>query len=128
MLHFSEKGRNSKFAPKAIEGFLIDYDSNIRAYRVFNKYIGCVKVSCDVVFDDTNDSQVEQVDLDQLADEEDMCITLKNMSIGDVCPQVPNQEQEQLSSIQAQPPTQGEDQNNQDDGNDQGGHEEIQDN
>jgi hypothetical protein len=31
------RGRNSKFAPKAVEGFLLGYDSNTRAYRVFNK-------------------------------------------------------------------------------------------
>jgi hypothetical protein len=31
--------RNSKFAPKAVEGFLLGYDSNTRACRVFNKSI-----------------------------------------------------------------------------------------
>jgi transposase InsO family protein len=29
-----KRGRNSKFAPKAVEGFLLGYDSNTRAYRV----------------------------------------------------------------------------------------------
>jgi hypothetical protein len=38
------------------------------------------------VFDETNGSQVEQVDLDELDDEEAQCVTLRNMSIGDVCP------------------------------------------
>ena len=38
------------------------------------------------MFDETNGSQVEQVDLDELDDEEASCITLRNMSIGDVCP------------------------------------------
>jgi transposase InsO family protein len=37
-----KKGRNSKFAPKAVEGFLLGYDSNTRAYRVFNKSSGLV--------------------------------------------------------------------------------------
>jgi hypothetical protein len=32
-----KKGRHSKFAPKAVEGFLLRYDSNTKAYRVFNK-------------------------------------------------------------------------------------------
>jgi hypothetical protein len=32
-----KKGRNSKFAHKAVEGFLLGYDSNTKAYRVFNK-------------------------------------------------------------------------------------------
>jgi hypothetical protein len=34
------------------------------------------------VFDETNGSQVEQVDLDELDDEEAPCIALRNMSIG----------------------------------------------
>jgi hypothetical protein len=66
------------------------------------------------VFDDTNGSQVEQVDLDELDDEEAPCVTLRNMSIEDVCPkesEEPPQAQDQLSSsIQASPPTQDEDQ------------------
>jgi transposase InsO family protein len=32
-----KRGRKSKFAPKAVEGVLLGYDSNTRAYRVFNK-------------------------------------------------------------------------------------------
>jgi hypothetical protein len=81
-----KRGRKSKFAPKAIEGFLLGYDSNTRAYRVFNKSTGLVEVSCDILFDETNGSQVEQVDLDELDDEEAPCVALRNMSIGDVCP------------------------------------------
>jgi hypothetical protein len=109
-----KRGRKSKFAPKAIEGFLLGYDSNTREYRVFNKSTGLVEVSCDTVFDETNGSQVEQVYLDELDDEEALCIALRNMSIGDVCPkesEEPPQAQDQLSSsMQASPPTQDEDQ------------------
>jgi hypothetical protein len=104
-----KRGRKSKFAPKAIEGFLHGYDSNTRAYRVFNKSTGLLEVSCDIVFDETNGSQVEQVDLDELDDEEAPCIALRNMSIGDVCPkesEEPPQVQDQpSSSMQASPPT-----------------------
>jgi hypothetical protein len=32
-----KKGRHSKFAPKAVEGFFLGYDSNTKVYRVFNK-------------------------------------------------------------------------------------------
>jgi hypothetical protein len=107
-----KRGRNSKFAPKLVEGFLLGYDSNTRAYRVFNKSTGLVEVSCDIVFDETDGSQVEQVDHDELDDEEAPCIALRNMSIGDVCPQEPrepSQAQDQpSSSIQASPPTQDE--------------------
>jgi hypothetical protein len=93
-----KRGRKSKFAHKAVEGFLLGYDSNTRAYRVFNKSTGLVEVSCDIVFDETNGSQVEQVDLDELDDEEAPCVMLRNMSIGDVCPkesEEPTQAQDQ---------------------------------
>jgi hypothetical protein len=43
-------------------------------------------LTSDIVFDETNGSQVEQVDLDELDDEEAPCVALRNMSIGDVCP------------------------------------------
>jgi hypothetical protein len=38
------------------------------------------------VFDETNGSQVEQVDPNELDDEEAPCVALRNMSIRDVCP------------------------------------------
>jgi hypothetical protein len=64
------------------------------------------------VFDETNGSQVEQVDLDELDDEEAPCVALRNMSIGNVYPkesEEPPQAQDQpSSSIQASPPTQEE--------------------
>jgi hypothetical protein len=66
------------------------------------------------VFDETNGSQVEQVDLDELDDEEAPCVVLRNTSIGDVCPkesEEPPQTQDQPSSSnQASPPTQDEEQ------------------
>jgi hypothetical protein len=96
-----KRGRKSKFAPKVVEGFLLGYDSNTRAYRVFNKSTGLVEVSCDIVIDETNGSQVEQVDLDELDDEEAPCVALRNMSIGDVClkeSEEPTHAQDQPSS------------------------------
>jgi hypothetical protein len=138
-----KRGRNSKYAPKAVEGFLLGYDSNIRAHRVFNKSIGLVEVSCDIVFDDTNGSQVEHVDLDELDDEKAPCVTLRNMSVGDVCPkesEEPPQAQDQpSSSIQASLPSQDEelaqeeenedqdDEPSQEEDIDQGGDEDDQD-
>jgi hypothetical protein len=66
------------------------------------------------VFYETNGSQVEQVDLDELDEEESSCTTLRNMSIGGVYPQVledPIQAQDgPLSSTQTTPPTQDEEQ------------------
>jgi hypothetical protein len=57
------------------------------------------------VVDETNGSQVDQVDLDEIDEEESTCTMLRNMSIREVCPQEPQQEQDQSSSIQAQPNT-----------------------
>jgi hypothetical protein len=66
------------------------------------------------VFDETNGSQVEQVDLDELDDEEATCVALRNMSIGDVCPkeseEPPHAQDQPSSCMQASPPTQDEDQ------------------
>jgi hypothetical protein len=66
------------------------------------------------VFDETNGSQVEQVDLDELDDEEASCVALRNMSIRDVCPkesEEPTQARDQpSSSMQVSPPTQDGDQ------------------
>jgi hypothetical protein len=89
-----KRGRKSKFTPKAVEGFLLGYDSNTRAYRVFNKSTGLV-----------------------------LYVALRNMSIGDVCPkesEEPPQAQDQpSSSMQASPPTQDEDQDQDDKNEDQ---------
>jgi hypothetical protein len=65
-----KKGRHSKFAPKVVEGFLLGYDSNTKAYRVFNKSFGLVEVTSDIVFDETNGSPRQQVDLDDIDENE----------------------------------------------------------
>jgi hypothetical protein len=72
-----KKGRHSKFALKAVEGFLLGYDSNTKAYKAFNKSSRLVEVTCDV-FDETNGSRKEQVDLDDIDENE------VPMAIGDV--------------------------------------------
>jgi hypothetical protein len=51
--------KSSKFAPKVYEGFLLGYDSNSCAYCVFNNDSGCVEITCDAVFHETNGSQEE---------------------------------------------------------------------
>jgi transposase InsO family protein len=118
-----KRGRKSKFAPKTVEGFLLGYDSNTRAYRVFNKSTGLAEISCDIVFDETNGSQVEQVDLDELDDEEAPCVALRNMSIEFLCPkesEESTQSQDQSSSSnQASPLTQDDDQAQVDENEDQ---------
>jgi hypothetical protein len=51
-----KRSKSSKFAPRVYECFMLGYDSNSRAYRVFNKDSSCVEITCDVVFDETNGS------------------------------------------------------------------------
>jgi hypothetical protein len=82
-----KRGRHSKFAPKAIEGFLLGYDSNTKAYRVFNKSLVLVEVTSDVVFDETNGSPREQVDLGDIDEDEVPTAALRTMAISDVRPQ-----------------------------------------
>jgi hypothetical protein len=115
-----KKSRYSKFAPKAIVGFLLGYDSNTREYRVFNKSSGFMEVSSDIVFDETNGSQKEQVELDELDDEEATTTALRNMEIRDVRSQEPQEQEQHSSSTMAQPPSQDDKQVTQDDDIDQG--------
>jgi hypothetical protein len=92
-----KRGRHSKFAPKVVEGFLLGYDSNTKAYRVFNKSSSLVEVTSDVVFDETNGSPREQVDLNDIDEDEVPTATMRTIAIGDVRPQE-QQEQDQPSS------------------------------
>jgi hypothetical protein len=101
-----KKGRHSKFAPKAVEGFLLGYDSNTKAYRVFNKSSGLVEVSSNVVFDETNGSPREQVDLDDVDEDEVPTVGMRTMAIGDVRPQELQEQDQPSSSTVVHPPTQ----------------------
>jgi hypothetical protein len=82
--------KSSKFAPQTYKGFLLGYDSNSCEYRAFNVTTGCVEITCNAVFDETNCSQKKQVNLDLVDDEEAPCDTLQRMTIGDVRPQDPS--------------------------------------
>jgi hypothetical protein len=121
-----KKGRHSKFAPKVVEGFLLGYDSNTKAYRVFNKSSGLVEVSSDVVFDETNGSPREQVDLDDIDEEEVPTATMRTMVIGDVRPQELQEQDHPSSSTMVHPPTQDDEQVSQEEWQDQGGAQEEQ--
>jgi hypothetical protein len=73
---------------------------------------GCIETTCDAVFDETNGSQKEHVDLDLVDDEEALCDVLQIMAIGDVRPQDPNDQSQEPSPNDTTPPTQGLDQDN----------------
>jgi hypothetical protein len=87
---------------------LLGYDSNTKAYRVFNKSSGLVEVSSDVVFDETNGSPREQVDLDDVDEDEDDVPTdaIPTMAVGDVRPQEYQVQDQPSSSTMVHPPTQ----------------------
>jgi hypothetical protein len=82
-----KRDRHSKFAPKVVEGFLLGYDSNTKAYMVFNKSSGLVEVTSDAVFNETNGSPREQVDLDDIDEDEVPTTAMRTIAIGDVRPQ-----------------------------------------
>jgi hypothetical protein len=129
-----KRSKSSKFVPKTYEGVLLGYDSNSRAYHIFNVTTGCVETMCDAVFDETNGSQKEQVDLNLVDDEEAPCDTLQRMAIGDVRLQDPSNQPQETSPNDTTPLAQGLDQDNheedvepndqgQEESNDQGGDE-----
>jgi hypothetical protein len=86
------------------------------------------------VFDETDGTQKEQIDLDLVDDEEAPCDALQRMAIGDVRPQDPNNQHQETSPNDTTPSAQGLDQDNheedvepndqgQEESNDQGGDE-----
>jgi hypothetical protein len=118
-----KKGRHSKFAPKAVEGFLLGYESNTKVYRVFNKSSGLVEVSSDAVFDETDGSPREQADLDDIDEDEVPTAAMRTMAMGDVRPQELQEQDQPSSSMLVHPPTQDDGQVPQEEERDQGGHE-----
>jgi hypothetical protein len=115
----SKESKSSKFPPKVYEGFLLGYDSNSHAYRVFNKDSSCVEITYDAVFDETNGSQVEQYDLDVVDDEEAPCDALQRMAIGDVRPQDPSEHQASHAPHDTTPSTQDHEQDKEDEHEDE---------
>ena len=83
----NKKPKTSKFAPKVDEGFVLGYGSNEHAYCVFNKTSGRVEIAVDVTFDESNGSQVEQVDSSIVGKEDPPCEAIKQLAIGDIRPQ-----------------------------------------
>ena len=83
---------------------MLGYDSNTKAYRVFNKSSGLVEVSSDVVFDETNGSPREQVvDLDDVDEEDVPTAAIRTMAIGDVRPQEQKEQDQPSSSTMMHP-------------------------
>jgi hypothetical protein len=84
-----------------------------------------VEVSSDVVFDETNGSPREQVDLDDIDEDDVPTAAMRTMVIGDVRPQEQQEQDQPCSSTMVHPPTQDSEHVPQEEGHDQGGaHEE----
>jgi transposase InsO family protein len=77
--------RLSKFEKKCDEGFLLGYSSNSKAYRVFNKTHGIIEEAYDVEFDETNGSQDESDNLDDV-DGTQLRHAMKTVAIGEIKP------------------------------------------
>jgi hypothetical protein len=77
----------------------------------------CVETTCDAVFDETNVSLKEQVDLDLVDDEESPYDALQRMAIGDVRPQDPNDQPQGQSPNDTTPSAQGLDEDEQEEEN-----------
>ena len=75
---------NSKFAPKAHEGFMLGYGKDSHTYRVFNIVLHKIVDTVDVWFDETNGSQREHLPsvLDEPAPED----SIKFKATEDVIP------------------------------------------
>jgi len=77
--------RLSKFEKKCDEGFLLGYSSTSKAYRVWNKTHGIVEEVHDVEVDETNGSQDENENFDDVRGVQ-LANAMKNMDIGDIRP------------------------------------------
>jgi hypothetical protein len=69
-----------------------------------------VEVSSDVVFDETNGSPREQVDLDDVDEEDVPTAAIRTMAIGDVRPQEQKEQDQPSSSTTVHPPIQTDEQ------------------
>ena len=99
----NKKPKTSKFAPKVDKGFLLGYKSNEHAYRVFNKTSGRVEIAVDVTFDESNGSQVEQVDSSVVGKEDPPCEAIKQLAIGDIRPQEEEVTEVEVPQVAAAP-------------------------
>jgi hypothetical protein len=71
MFHTNKKTKSSKFAPKVDEGFLLGYDTTLQ-------------VTIDITFDESNGSQVEQVDKNLVDEEKAPSLSMMRMGLGEV--------------------------------------------
>jgi hypothetical protein len=100
----NKKPKSSKFAPKVDEGIFLGYASNAHGYRVLNNTSSCVEVTCDLTFDESNGSQVEQVDELCVGKEVPAEKAIKKMAIREVKPQEEDDEDCEMEESANSPP------------------------
>jgi hypothetical protein len=77
--------RLSKFEKKYDEGFLLGYSTTSKAYRGWNLASGTLEEVHDVEFDETNGSQEEDENLNDVRDTQ-LANAIKKMDVGDIRP------------------------------------------
>jgi hypothetical protein len=77
--------RLTKFEKKYDEGFLLGYSTTSKAYRVWNLASGTLKEVHDVEFDETNGSQEEDENLDDVRGTQ-LVNAMKKMDVGNIRP------------------------------------------
>jgi len=82
----NKETKSSKFAPKVDDDFFLGYGTNEHANRIFNKTTSCVEITVDVTFDESNGSQVQQVNKSFVYQEEHPSVSIMRMSLGEVRP------------------------------------------
>jgi hypothetical protein len=67
---FKKRKHLGKFESCCDVAFLVGYSSNSKAYRVYNNATRMIEEKCDVEFDETNGSQEEGFNCDDVGDEQ----------------------------------------------------------
>jgi hypothetical protein len=75
----------SKIEKKYDEGFLLGYSTTSKDYRVWNLASGTLEEVYDMEFDETNGSQEEDENLDDVRSTQ-LANTMKKMDVGDIRP------------------------------------------
>ena len=85
MLYLEKDTRLGKFDKKCDEGFLLGYSTTSKAYRVWNSASGILEEVHDVEFDETNGSQDDHENLEDVSGSQ-LVNAMKSMDIGDIRP------------------------------------------
>jgi hypothetical protein len=89
----------SKFEKKCDECFLLGYSTTSKTYRVWNLASGTLEEVHDVEFDETNGSQEENKNLDDVRGTQ-LANTMKKMDIGDIRPREGIEVEEDKDQVQ----------------------------